>query len=159
MGNLMKEIIQERRDSVRVGRMESYGNDLLGLMLAASEEAQEAKAEAEEAEAEAEEGKQLSDLGIEEPKSDAGRRRLNMEQIMDECKTFFFAGHETSAGLLTWSLLLLASNPEWQDKARAEVVEVLGGQGKAELPDASALHKLKIVSFLFCCFFFLDRLV
>ena len=30
---LMKEVIQERRDLVNIGRIESYGNDLLGLML------------------------------------------------------------------------------------------------------------------------------
>ncbi|KAJ9564459.1 hypothetical protein OSB04_000425 [Centaurea solstitialis] len=46
---------------------------------------------------------------------------LNLQLIMDECKTFFFAGHETTALLLTWTIMLLASNPSWQDKVRAEV--------------------------------------
>ncbi|KAL8097984.1 hypothetical protein AgCh_030930 [Apium graveolens] len=46
---------------------------------------------------------------------------LNLQLIMDECKTFFFAGHDTTALLLTWTVMLLASNPSWQDKARAEI--------------------------------------
>ncbi|CAN1333489.1 Cytokinin hydroxylase [Linum perenne] len=51
-----------------------------------------------------------------------------LQLIMDECKTFFFAGHETTALLLTWTVMLLASNPSWQDKVRAQVNEVCNSQ-------------------------------
>ncbi|KAM0936990.1 putative cytochrome P450 [Dioscorea sansibarensis] len=44
--------------------------------------------------------------------------------IMDECKTFFFAGHDTSSLLLTWTIMLLATNPSWQERARNEVLQV-----------------------------------
>ena len=69
---------------------------------------------------------------------------FSVQQIVDECKTFFFAGHETTALLLTWALLLLAHNTHWQEKARLEVVNVC----EAKLPDFDSASKMKIVRFL-----------
>ncbi|KAJ8649882.1 hypothetical protein MRB53_002905 [Persea americana] len=62
--------------------------------------------------------------------------------IVDNCKSIYFAGHETTAISATWGLMLLASNPEWQARARAEVQEVCGGQ----LPDADMLRRMKILT-------------
>ncbi|GJY70819.1 cytokinin hydroxylase-like protein [Tanacetum coccineum] len=95
---LLMEIIQSRTVCVEIGRSSSYGNDLLGMLL---DEMQNKR-----------EGNGFS---------------LNLQIIMDECKTFFFAGHETTALLLTWTIMLLASNPSWQDKVRAEVRQVCNG--------------------------------
>ncbi|EOY19021.1 hypothetical protein SCA6_000714 [Theobroma cacao] len=62
--------------------------------------------------------------------------------IVDNCKNIYLAGYETTAVSATWTLMLLASNPEWQDKARAEVLEICGG----ELPDATMLRKMKTLT-------------
>ncbi|XP_062194158.1 cytokinin hydroxylase-like [Phragmites australis] len=64
--------------------------------------------------------------------------------VIDECKTFFFAGHETSALLLTWTLMLLATHPEWQDRARAEIARVCGDGP----PSADHLSKLTVLQMI-----------
>ncbi|XP_044506863.1 cytokinin hydroxylase-like [Mangifera indica] len=110
---LLMEIIQSRKDCVEIGRSSSYGNDLLGMLL---DEMQNKR----------------SKNGF----------SLNLQLIMDECKTFFFAGHETTALLLTWTVMLLASNPSWQEKIRAEVKKVCNG----ETPSVDHLPKLALLN-------------
>lgn len=61
--------------------------------------------------------------------------------VVDNCKNIYFAGHETTAITATWCLMLLALNPGWQARARAEVAEVCGGR----LPDADKIRKMKTV--------------
>jgi len=78
-------------------------------------------------------------------RSGGGELGYDTQTIVDECKTFFFAGHETSALLLTWAIMLLATNPSWQDKARAEVASVCGDAP----PTADHLPKLTVVSHSF----------
>lgn len=107
------EIIQGRKDCVEIGRSNSYGNDLLGILL--NEMMQ---------------------------KKRGNGNSINLQLVMDECKTFFFAGHETTALLLTWTVMLLASNPSWQDKVRAEVKRVCNGG----IPSVDQLSKLTLVS-------------
>ncbi|KAL3525463.1 hypothetical protein ACH5RR_013835 [Cinchona calisaya] len=111
---LLMEIIQSRKDCVEIGRSNSYGNDLLGLLL------------------------------NEMQKRKSSGFSLNLQLIMDECKTFFFAGHETTALLLTWTIMLLASNPSWQDKVRAQVNEVCNGNPPA-VDQLSKLTTLNMV--------------
>jgi cytochrome P450 len=85
-------------------------------------------------------------LGLMLSASKAGNEfKMGIEEIIDECKTFYFAGKETTANLLTWITLLLALHQEWQDKACDEVLQVCG---KCKHPSAENLSNLKIVSLL-----------
>lgn len=63
--------------------------------------------------------------------------------IVDNCKNIYFAGHETTAITASWSLMLLAANPEWQARARAEALEIC----RDGVPNADKLQKMKIVCF------------
>ncbi|KAJ7973157.1 Cytochrome P450 [Quillaja saponaria] len=91
----------------------TYGDDLLGLMMEATEM-----------------NKTQTSF------------KFNMNDIMEECKSFFFAGHETTSNLLTWTVFLLSLHNEWQEKLRQEVLQECG----MEIPSADMLAKLKLVN-------------
>ncbi|CAL9171710.1 unnamed protein product [Musa hybrid cultivar] len=67
---------------------------------------------------------------------------LSRDDIVDECKTFFFAGQDTTAQFVTWTMFLLSTNQNWQEKLREEVQRECGMQ----TPDADMLSKLKLVT-------------
>lgn len=111
---LLMEIIESRKDCAEIGRSCTYGDDLLGMLLS-------------------------------EIKMTARNKSAcspSMQVIMDECKTFFFAGNDTVALLLTWTIMLLATNRSWQDKVRDEVTRVCDGEN----PSVHHLPKLSLVS-------------
>jgi cytochrome P450 len=108
---ILHSIIQARLETkTTTGTDVGYGNDLLGIMLAANQK----------------------ELG-------GSQRNLSMNEIMDECKTFFFGGQESTANLLTWAVFLLAINPEWQEVLRKEVLSFCG----THIPDANMLSRMK----------------
>ncbi|KAJ0007481.1 hypothetical protein Pint_30701 [Pistacia integerrima] len=59
--------------------------------------------------------------------------------IVDNCKNIYMAGYETTAVSATWCLMLLASHQEWQDRVRAEVLQVCEGR----IPDSDMLRQMK----------------
>ncbi|XP_073158160.1 cytochrome P450 714C2-like [Henckelia pumila] len=62
--------------------------------------------------------------------------------IVDNCKNIYFAGHETTAISAAWCFMTLASYPEWQARARAEVLEICGRNA----PDADMLRNMKTLT-------------
>lgn len=110
---ILNSIIQSRLEPRTTSRTQvGYGSDLLGIMMTANQK----------------------ELG-------GSQRDLSMtiDEIMDECKTFFFAGHETTSNLLTWAVFLLSINPEWQEILRKEVINICG----TDIPDADMLSRMK----------------
>lgn len=53
-------------------------------------------------------------------------KTFTTRDLLDECKTFFFAGHETTALAISWTLFLLAMHEDWQIQLRDEIREVVG---------------------------------
>ncbi|KAJ3260934.1 hypothetical protein HDU77_001147 [Chytriomyces hyalinus] len=58
-----------------------------------------------------------------------GKALFSETEILGEVKGFFFAGHETSANTLTFSVLEMTRNPDIQEKLRKEAMEVLSSLG------------------------------
>ena len=48
------------------------------------------------------------------------------QHIRDQLTALFFAGHETSANLLSWAFHLISQDPRVEGKLRAELAEVVG---------------------------------
>ncbi|XP_050238093.1 cytochrome P450 CYP749A22-like [Mercurialis annua] len=71
-------------------------------------------------------------------------KKITIQDIIDECKTFYIAGHETTSSLLTWCMFLLAIHSDWQQKARQEVIGLLGQQN----PTSDDLTRLKIMTMI-----------
>ncbi|KAF5189493.1 Cytochrome p450 [Thalictrum thalictroides] len=88
---MFKELIKSRDKSSR-------DNDLLGLMLSATNN-----------------------------DHDKGNK-MSSKELMDECRIFFVAGFETTSLLVTWAFVLMGIHTEWQEKARHEVEQVLQGK-------------------------------
>jgi cytochrome P450 len=62
---------------------------------------------------------------------DDGRPALDDRQLRDEVATLFVAGHETTANALTWTLWLLAKNPDVRQRLEQEVDIILAGRQPA----------------------------
>ncbi|KAM0019535.1 putative secologanin synthase [Helianthus debilis subsp. tardiflorus] len=49
---------------------------------------------------------------------------LSIDDVIEECKLFYFAGQETTGNMLVWTMILLAQHSEWQTRAREEVLHI-----------------------------------
>jgi len=108
---ILRDMIRRKEEAMRING-DSGNDDLLGLLLQCKEE------------------------------SDTDNNNgLTIEDVIEECKLFYFAGQETTATLLTWTLIVLSMHPDWQQKARDEVLHICAKR----TPDFEAINQLKIV--------------
>ncbi|KAL6205939.1 hypothetical protein ACLB2K_023191 [Fragaria x ananassa] len=109
---LLKGIISEREKTIEAG--EATKDDLLGALM-------ESK--------------------FKDTQGD-GKGGMSSDDVIEECKLFYFAGQETTSVLLVWTMILLGQNQNWQDRARHEVLQVFG----SNKPDFDGLTHLKVVT-------------
>ncbi|KAF7848002.1 hypothetical protein BT93_L2379 [Corymbia citriodora subsp. variegata] len=112
---LLEEVVTKREKAIKEGGADY--NDLLGLLLKSN---------------------------MKEIQESGHQNGMSIEDVIQECKAFSFAGQETTAVLLTWTLILLSKYQNWQHRAREEILQVFGNNK----PDFDGLSRLKIVSMI-----------
>ena len=115
--SMLKSLIERKETLMRTGQTNT--DDLLGLLLQSNDE-----------------------NSLQSSPQNKNGNKMTIKEIIEECKQFYIAGRETSSSLLTWTMVILAMHPDWQEKAREEVLTVCG----KEHPDAKTISQLKSVS-------------
>ncbi|KAH8555192.1 cytochrome P450 [Umbelopsis sp. PMI_123] len=72
------------------------------------------------------------------------KHRLSNSEIRDDLAVLFLAGHDTTSNALSFALYHLAANPHVQEKARKEVLDILGDDDIV-YPTAAQCSEMKYI--------------
>ncbi|XAR67108.1 Secologanin synthase [Bertholletia excelsa] len=114
---MLRTMIERREKEIITGK--SVSDDLLGMLIQSNNQSK-----------------------TQEKASGARTGGMTVEQIIEECKLFYLAGHETTSSWLTWTVIILAIHQDWQEKARQEVLQICRGQNL----DFEVINHLKITT-------------
>ncbi|KAL5990008.1 hypothetical protein ACLOJK_010904 [Asimina triloba] len=115
--SILRSIIEKREKAMKMG--EANNDDLLGLLME-------------------------SNLRCSQDEGGLKNGGMTIEEVIEECKLFYFAGQETTSVLLTWTMVALSMDPMWQFRAREEVLQAFG----KDKPNYDGLSHLKIVTMI-----------
>nr|GLL39357.1 cytochrome P450 CYP749A22-like [Ipomoea trifida] len=71
-------------------------------------------------------------------------KNISLDQMIDEIKALYGAGHLTTTSLLGWCIFLLALHTEWQEKARTEILELFGHEN----PTSDGIARLRTMNMI-----------
>ncbi|KAL2945010.1 hypothetical protein RDABS01_033357 [Bienertia sinuspersici] len=126
INTLLKDMIQKRQKAMEEG--EEAKDDLLGLLLKSNKEGIEQDHHHEH--------------GNSHNKQQHVHVKMSLKEVIEECKTFYIAGQDTTSTLLVWTLVLLSKHPNWQEQLREEILATFGHN----TPNYDGLNKLKKVN-------------
>ena len=114
----IRSIIDKRLREIKGG--ETNQGDLLGILLVLDSNFKE----------------------IEQHENNKSFGMIMINEVIEECKLFYFAGQETTSNTLVWAMILLGQHQDWQKRDREEVLQTFGNNK----PDLDGLNRLKVVS-------------